>query len=234
MHDQGGFHLISQPKIKAVIFDAYGTLFDVYSVGALAEKLYPGQGKALANIWRDRQIDYTRIRTLCDQYVDFWQITEDALVFACAHLNLNLSDVNKAELLQQYKHLTAFSENKAVLEQLKSDGYRLGILSNGTREMIDSAVDNAQMDDCFEHILTVETVRKFKTVPEVYQLGPDAFELKASEILFVSSNCWDACGATWFGFQTVWVNRANMPLEELGVIPNLIGKDLNDVIEYLK
>lgn len=224
----------SKTDIKAVIFDAYGTLFDVYSVGATAEKLYPGQGKALANIWRDKQIDYTRIRTLCDQYVDFWRITKDALVYACASLNLNLTDDNEAELLQQYKHLTAFSENKSVLDQLKSDGYRLGILSNGTRQMIDSAVTSARMSDCFENILTVETVRKFKTVPEVYQLGPDAFELDASEILFVSSNCWDACGATWFGFQTVWVNRANMPLEELGVKPNLIGRDLNDVIEYLK
>lgn len=223
-----------KPKIKAVIFDAYGTLFDVYSIGALAEELFPGYGGKIANIWRDRQIDYTRIRTLCDEYVDFWQITEDALVFACASLGLTLGADSRKQLMDQYAKLDAFGENKKVLDQLKLQDMKLGILSNGTAKMIDSAVTSAGFDSYFDHILTVESTRKFKTVPEVYQLGPDAFNLNVSEILFVSSNCWDACGATWFGYQTLWVNRAQIPLEELGVRPSMIGKTLDDVIAYLE
>ena len=221
-------------EIKAVIFDAYGTLFDVYSVGALAEELFPGHGKALANIWRDRQIDYTRIRTLCDQYIDFWEITKDALRFACASLKLDLTEDKFAKLMQQYAHLAAFPENLGVLDQLRAKGLALGILSNGTREMIDSAVGSAKLDGYFDHILTVEAIRKFKTVPEAYQLGPDSFNLNTNEILFVSSNCWDACGATWFGYQTLWVNRADMPIEELHVTPSVIGTTLNDVFQLIK
>ncbi|MBO6917698.1 MAG: haloacid dehalogenase type II [Rhizobiaceae bacterium] len=219
--------------IKAVIFDAYGTLFDVYSVGALAEELFPGHGKALANLWRDRQIDYTRIRTLCNQYIDFWEITKDALRFSCAALKLDLTNEKFDKLMEQYAHLAAFSENLGVLEKLKSEGLGLGILSNGTRQMIDSAIDSAQMQGYFDHILTVEAIRKFKTAPEVYQLGPDTFGVDVSEILFVSSNGWDACGATWFGYQTLWVNRAQMPLEELHVTPTVIGSTLEDVFQLI-
>lgn len=220
-------------EIKAVIFDAYGTLFDVYSVGALAEELFPGHGKALANLWRDRQIDYTRIRTLCNQYIDFWEITKDALRFSCAALKLDLTDEKFDKLMQQYAHLAAFSENLEVLKKLKTKGLGLGILSNGTRQMIDSAIDSAQMQGYFDHILTVEAIRKFKTVPEVYQLGPDTFNVDVSEILFVSSNGWDACGATWFGYQTLWVNRAGMPLEELHVSPTIIGSTLEGVFQLI-
>lgn len=220
-------------KVKAVVFDAYGTLFDVYSVGALAEELFPGHGKALANLWRDRQIDYTRLRTLCDQYIDFWEITKDALRFSCAALKLELTDEKFDKLMQQYAHLAAFDENLGVLKRLKSKGLGLGILSNGTHQMIDSAINSAQMQGYFDHILTVEAIRKFKTAPEAYQLGPDAFDLDVSEILFVSSNCWDACGATWFGYQTLWVNRAQMPLEELHVTPNVIGSTLEDVFQLI-
>lgn len=221
-----------KPKIEAVIFDAYGTLFDVYSVGALADEIFPGKGGEIAKIWRERQIDYTRIRTLCDEYVDFRKITEDALDFACAYLSLELTGTDKNRLLDQYDHLTAFPENLNVLDRLKSQGLQLGILSNGTAEMIDGAVKSAGMDGYFDHILTVEKIRKYKTVPEAYQLGPDTFCLDVAQILFVSSNCWDACGATWFGYQTLWVNRANMPLEVLGVEPSATGKTLDAVLDY--
>ena len=129
--------------------------------------------------------------------------------------------------------IAAFSENLGVLKKLKSEGLGLGILSNGTRQMIDSAIESAQMQGYFDHILTVEAIRKFKTVPEVYQLGPDTFGVDVSEILFVSSNGWDACGATWFGYQTLWVNRAGMPLEELHVTPTVIGSTLEDVFQLI-
>lgn len=222
-----------KPKIEAVIFDAYGTLFDVYSVVALADEIFPGKGGEIAKVWRERQIDYTRIRTLCDQYVDFREITENALEFACACLELKLTSDDKTRLMDQYDHLNAFPENLAVLNQLKSQGLKLGILSNGTKRMIDGAINSAGMEEYFDHILTVENIRKYKTVPEAYQLGPDTFNLDVTQILFVSSNCWDACGATWFGYQTLWVNRANMPVEVLGVEPCATGKKLDAVLDYL-
>lgn len=222
-----------KPKIEAVIFDAYGTLFDVYSVAALADEIFPGNGAEITKVWRERQIDYTRIRTLCDQYIDFRKVTEDALEFACACLKLELASNDKNRLMKQYDHLSAFPENRGVLDQIKSQGLQLGILTNGTTGMIDGAIKSAQMEGYFDHILTVESIRKFKTVPEVYQLGPDTFNLDVTQILFVSSNCWDACGATWFGYQTLWVNRANMPIEVLGVEPSATGKKLNAVLDYL-
>lgn len=222
-----------KPKIEAVIFDAYGTLFDVYSVAALADEIFPGKGGEIAKIWRERQIDYTRIRTLCNQYIDFRAITEDALEFSCAYLKLKLANNDKNRLMEQYDHLSAFPENLGVLDELKSQGLQLGILSNGTTGMIDGAIKSAVMEGYFDHILTVEGIKKFKTVPEVYQLGPDTFNLDVAQILFVSSNCWDACGATWFGYQTLWVNRANMPIEVLGVEPSATGKKLDAVLDYL-
>ena len=219
--------------IRAIAFDAYGTLFDVYSIGALAEEIFPGDGKALAELWRERQIDYTRLRTLSGQYADFWTVTGDALDFACDRLVLGLTPRNRDRLMAQYERLHAFPENLRVVQELKRLGLALGILSNGTPWMIANAVAAAGMDGLFDHILSVDGVRKFKTAPEAYQLGPDAFGCPASEILFVSSNCWDVCGATWFGYTTFWVNRADAPLERLGVQPTCEGHSLVDVVGFV-
>lgn len=218
--------------IKAVAFDAYGTLFDVYSVGALAEELFPTQGAALAVLWRDKQIEYTRLRTLCDRYVDFWQVTGDALDYADESLGLVMTAEARERLMAQYAKLTAFPENVEALERLKQAGIPLAILSNGSPAMLDSAVQASGLDGYFEHLLSVDSVGKFKTAPEAYQLGPDAFGCDASEILFVSSNCWDICGATWFGYRTLWLNRYQQPLEKLGVAPERIGQSLLDVADF--
>lgn len=220
--------------IKGIAFDAYGTLFDVYSVVALAEEIFPGDGKALAELWRDRQIEYTRIRTLCGQYADFWTVTGDALDFTCDRLALDLTPRDRDRLMAQYERLPAFPENLHALQELQRLGVRLGILSNGTPWMIANAVAAAGMDGLFDHILSVDSVRKFKTAPEVYQLGPDAFGCSAAEILFVSSNGWDVCGATWFGYTTFWVNRADAPLERLGVRPTAEGHTLDDVVAFAR
>ncbi len=219
--------------IKAVIFDAYGTLFDVFSVGVLGEEIFPTKGTALAALWRDKQIEYTRLRTLSDQYRDFWNVTQDALEFACDSLGLPLTNTARDRLMQQYAQLTAFDENAAALTRLKDASLPLGILSNGTPDMLRSAVESAGLTRFFDHVLSIDPVRKFKTAPETYQLGPDAFGLPVSDILFVSSNCWDACGATWFGYQTLWLNRYAQPLERLGVTPNRIGSALTDVAVYV-
>jgi 2-haloacid dehalogenase len=220
--------------IQAIAFDAYGTLFDVYSIGALAEKLFPGRGAALAELWRDKQIEYTRLRTLCSTYKPFWEVTQDALVFSCKKLGLDLTLEAQSNLMGQYAQLRAFPENLGVLQQLRSMGLKLAILSNGNPQMLEAAVEAAGMRGIFNHILSVDVVKKFKTAPEAYQLAPDVFGLTPKNILFVSSNCWDACGATWFGYTTFWVNRANAPLEELGVIPDATGPDMNALLQFVQ
>lgn len=220
--------------IQAIAFDAYGTLFDVYSIGALAEKRFPGRGAALAELWRDKQIEYTRLRTMCSMYKPFWEVTQDALVFSCKKLKLDLTLDAQNALMGQYAKLQAFPENLGVLQALRGMGLKLAILSNGNPQMLEAAVEAAGMRGIFNHILSVEAVKKFKTAPEAYQLAPDVFGLSARNILFVSSNCWDACGATWFGYTTFWVNRAGAPVEELGVTPDATGDDMNALLAYVR
>jgi 2-haloacid dehalogenase len=220
--------------IRAIAFDAYGTLFDVYSVGALAEQLFPGKGTELSVLWRDTQVGYTRLRTLSNRYVPFWQVTEDALAFSARRLGLDLAEDSRRRLMSQYACLSAFPENLGALKELKKLGLPLAILSNGTPDMLDIAVKSAGMIGLFDHILSVEAVKKYKTAPEAYQLGPDAFKLPTREILFVSSNCWDAIGAAWFGYTTFWINRSGQPLEELGAQPAAQGRLLTDVVSYVK
>ena len=220
-------------SFQAIAFDAYGTLFDVYSIGALAEKCYPGKGDALAALWRDKQIEYTRLRTMCSMYKPFWEVTQDALIFSCKKLGLQLDFDAQNILMGQYAKLQAFPENLAVLQQLRQMNLKLAILSNGNLHMLESAVNAAGMQGLFSHLLSVDAVKKFKTAPEAYQLGPDVFGLTAKKILFVSSNGWDVCGATWFGYTSFWVNRANAPMEELGVTPDGQGSSLTDLLSFV-
>ncbi len=220
-------------SLQAIIFDAYGTLFDVYSIGALAERLFPGKGAAVAELWRDKQIEYTRLRTLSNTYKPFWEVTQDALVFTCRKFGLDLTLDAQTQLMGQYAKLQAFPENLGVLQHLKARGLKLAILSNGNPDMLNAAVQAAGMQDLFTQVLSVDSVQKFKTAPEAYQLGPDVLGIAARDSLFVSSNCWDVCGAAWFGYRTFWVNRANAPMEELGVTPNAQGRSLIDLREYI-
>ena len=219
--------------IQAIAFDAYGTLFDVYSIRELAEKIFPSAGQTLVELWRDKQIEYTRLRTLSNMYKPFWEVTQDALIFSCKKLNLILDLNAQIALMAQYARLQAFPENVSVLERLRASNFKLAILSNGNPQMLQSAVDAANMQGMFSHLLSVDSVKKFKTAPEAYQLAPDIFGLPAKNILFVSSNCWDACCATWFGYTTFWVNRHAAPLEELGVIPHGEGRTLVDLLDFV-
>jgi 2-haloacid dehalogenase len=219
--------------LAAIAFDAYGTLFDVYGIGATADRLVPGRGTELAALWRDKQIEYTRLRTLSGRYVSFWQCTEDALDHAVARLGLALDAASRSVLLDAYAHLEAFPENLEALTRLRGMGLPLAILTNANPEMLDAAVDASGMRALFDHLLSADTVRRFKTAPEVYQLGPVAFGVPASRILFVSSNGWDVAGATWFGYTTFWVNRAGLPAERLGVDPAGEGRGLDDVVDFV-
>jgi len=228
---------------RAVLFDAYGTLFDVYSVALLAEQLFPGQGQALSVLWRDKQIEYTRLVTTSNHgahYQPFWELTRAALVFAIKKLAphassagvVGLFDSQVEQLMNQYRSLSAFPENRPVLQTLKGRGIPTGILSNGDASMLALAVKSSGLHGLLDHIISVDPVRKYKTAPEAYALGETTLGLPAAKVLFVSSNAWDALGATWAGYQTLWVNRYQLPFEELGTQPTRTGTSLQDVLDF--
>ncbi len=219
--------------IKAIAFDAYGTIFDVHSIGVLADRFFPGRGAELSALWRVKQIDYTRLRTLSDRYEPFSKVTRDALKWSARSLGLALDEIEAEALMSEYDRLAVFPDSAEALLRLKGFGLPLAILSNGDPPMLGAIVSNGGLDDVFDHLLSVDSVARFKTAPEAYALGPKAFGCEAAEILFVSSNCWDACGATWYGYTTFWINRAGMPLEELGVAPTATGRVMHEVIEFL-
>ncbi len=217
---------------EAVLFDAYGTLFDVYSIGATAEALFAGHGSELALLWRDRQIEYTRLLTMSGRWQPFWDVTRAALRFAALRLNLPLDAAAEARLMDGYRQLAPFAENRGVLQALQSRGIRAGILSNGDPDMLDAAIGSAGFAGLVDPVLSAAIVRRYKTDAATYQLGPDALGLPPGRILFVSSNCWDAIGATWFGYRTLWVNRAAAPIEQLDTQPSRIGSSLQDVLAF--
>ena len=231
----------------AVLFDAYGTLFDVYSVGLLAEQLFPSHGQALSVLWRDKQIEYTRLVTTSNHgahYRPFWSLTRSALVYAIKKIVVDpggtgatgLFDqhygVQVDRLMNQYRHLSAFPENREVLQALKDRGVRTGILSNGDAGMLNLAVKSAGLDGLLDHVISVDPVRRFKTHPDAYALGAQTLGLTPEQVAFVSCNAWDALGATWFGYQTLWVNRYHLPFEELGTQPTRTGNSLRDVLDF--
>jgi len=218
--------------VKAVLFDAYGTLFDVYSVGLLAEQFFPGNGQAVSVLWRDKQIEYSRLVTTCndgEHYRPFWELTLAGLRYACQRLGLDLTPEREQQLMNQYRHLSAFPENREVLLALKSKGIVTGILSNGDPSMLAVAVKSAGLEGLLDHVISVDVIRKYKTHPEAYALGEQATGLKASQIGFVSCNSWDALAATWYGYRTLWVNRYRLPFETLGTAPTHTGSSLLDV-----
>jgi len=225
---------------KLIAFDAYGTLFDVYSMGQLAEELFPGHGQALALMWRDRQIEYTRLVTMSDpnphgskHYLPFWEITIRSLRYVSKRLGLPLSEQYEKRLMDQYAKLTGFEDSLSVLQAIKEKGISTAILSNGSREMLATVVDSNGLKPYLDQIVTIEDVRLFKTAPQAYELLLKAFLIKKEEILFVSSNAWDALAAKWYGFDVFWVNRLGHPFEEIGEKPNYEGESLSKVLEVI-
>ena len=230
---------ITTPLPKAVIFDAYGTLFDVHSVVAAAEQMFPGHGDALSQLWRQKQIEYTQLRTLADpagaHYQPFWNITLDALRYAARRLSLTLNSAAEKRLMDEYACLSAFPDTVPVLRRLRAlPALGLAILSNGNPQMLDIAIKSAGMTGLFDRVLSVDTVRAYKPAPAAYALGTDAFAANAREIVFVSSNGWDATGANWFGYTTFWLNRQRLPAEELGVMPHGTGSGMAELFDFLE
>ncbi len=218
--------------VQAVLFDAYGTLFDVYSIGVTAERLFPGAGERLGVIWRDKQIEYTRLSSMSGRIRGFRDCTRAGLRFAAKRLELALDAASEDELMSSYDRLRPFPENLHVLEALKDAGVRAGILSNGDPDMLEAVVRHAGFAELLDPVLSVEGTGRYKTDPVTYALGTAAFGLGASDVLFVSSNCWDAIGATWFGYTTLWINRFGLPLDELGAAPTRTGTSLADVFSF--
>src|SRR5262245_6223511 len=216
----------------AVLFDVYGTLFDVYSVGERLDEAFAGRGAQVAALWRDKQIEYTRLCSMSGRYRPFGELTRNALRYACARLGLALSAAAEQLLMDEYLRLAPFPENLDVLRELKSRGVRAGVLSNGDPAMLEAVIAHAGFGPLLDPVLSADAVRRFKTDDAVYALGPQALKLPAREIAFVSSNGWDAIGATWFGYTTLWINRAQLPLDALDTEPTRTGSSLRDVLTF--
>ena len=217
---------------RAVLFDAYGTLFDVYSVGVVAERLFPGMGERLGVLWRDKQIEYTRLTSMSGQARSFRDCTRALLLDRAPCLDRAQNSAADGSLKSAYERLSPFAENHAVLVELRRRGVRSGVLSNGDPDMLEAVVGHAGFSELLDPVLSVEGTGRFKTDPATYALGTRALGLDADEVLFVSSNCWDAIGATWFGYTTLWINRFGLPLDELGARPTRIGTQLTDVLDF--
>ena len=216
--------------IEAFAFDAYGTLFDVFSVTALCEELFPGNGDALAQRWRAKQLQYSLLRSLMGRHRDFWLVTEDALAYAARSLNLELTDARRARLLDAYLTLEAFPDVRPGLEALRDRGVRLAILSNGEPRMLEAAARSAGIDTLLDTIISVEEVKIFKVSPRVYNLGPERLGVGRSALGFVSSNAWDIAGAASAGLTTFWIQRgAAEPPEELGFAADRVVSAITDL-----
>ena len=225
---------------KLIAFDAYGTLFDVYSMSQLAEEIFPGHGQALSLMWRDRQIEYTRLVTMSDPnpngskyYLPFWELTIRSLRYVCKRMGLNLSAEAEKRLMDQYAKLAGFEDSLSVLQSIKQKNISTAILSNGSREMLATVVESNGLKPYLDKVVTIEDVRLFKTAPQAYELLLKEFPVKKEEILFVSSNAWDALAAKWYGFDVFWVNRQGHPFEEIGESPDYQGSSLTEVLAVI-
>jgi len=215
------------PPLHALVFDAYGTLFDPFAVKTRAEELFPGNGAALSQLWRAKQLEYSWLRTLMGRYENFWKITEDALIFGCHTLKLSCGEQQRNQLMQVYLTLPAFPEVRPALEKLSH--LPLSILSNGTPEMLVPLVAANNMAHFFKNIFSVDALRMYKPRPEVYQHAVASLGFPKEAIGFVSSNYWDIAGATSFGFRTYWLNRSAAVADELAITPTAICSNLAEL-----
>lgn len=213
-------------EVAALVFDAYGTLFDVHSVARRAEALFPGKGAALSAAWRTKQLEYSWLRTLMDRYEDFDRVTRAALEWSLESLGLAAEEAALRTLIEEYRRLATFPEVPAALQSL-ARSRALAILSNGHPQMLRAVVEHNALAERFRGgILSVHGARRFKPDPSVYRIAEEALGVPRALVGFVSSNGWDAAGAKAFGFRAFWVNRAGAPVERLGVHPDAVLKDL--------
>ena len=218
---------------KAIAFDAF-PVFDPRSVAAQCEALFPGRGSELVNLWRQRQFEYTWLRNVSNNYVDFAHVTDDALIFAAKTLKLDMTAEKHQRLLNAHYELTTWPDALPALTKLKDMGLHFAFLSNFTSKMLNGCIKHAGLEGMFDLVLSTDLAHCYKPDARAYQLGVDALKLPRQEILFVAFAGWDAAGAKFFGYPTFWVNRLGLLPEELGSFPDATGKNLTDLLAFVR
>jgi 2-haloacid dehalogenase len=214
---------------KAIVFDAYGTLFDVNSAAEKCKEKIGGQWETFANYWRTTQLEYTSLRSLMKKHKDFWQITEDSLDKSMLTFKIDKSMRN--ELLNLYKELSTFPEVKSVLEELKKKSIKLAILSNGTPSLLSNLVKNSNLENLFDDVFSIEEVKIYKPDPKVYDIPINKYKVKKEEITFLSANTWDVSGGGNYGYNAIWVNRTNNVFDKLDYKPKNEVKNLKELLD---
>ena len=214
---------------KAIVFDAYGTLFDVNSAAEKCKEKIGGQWETFANYWRTTQLEYTWLRSLMKKHKNFWQITEDSLDKSMHTFKIDKSMRN--ELLNLYKELSTFPEVKSVLEELKKKSIKLAILSNGTPSLLSNLVKNSNLENLFDDVFSIEEVKIYKPDPKVYDIPINKYKVKKEEITFLSANTWDVSGGGNYGYNAIWVNRSNNVFDKLDYTPKYEVKNLKELLD---
>ncbi len=222
----------SKSDIKAIAFDAF-PVFDPRPIFGLVKTLYPEQGGALAKFWFTKIFGYTWLRTTGNHYKGFYSVIEDALVFSAESLKLDLTSKNQKQLMDVWLNLKPWPDVKPALELFKRNNIRLAFLSNFTEEMLRANARNSNIENAFDFYLSTDRVKAYKPSPLAYQMGVDAFDLPKEKIAFAAFAGWDAAGAKWFGYPTVWVDRLGSPAEKLGVKPDRTGKGIDQLVDFV-
>ncbi len=218
-------------NIKAIIFDAYGTLFDVNSAAEKCKDKIGDKWEPFANFWRTTQLEYTWLRSLMKRHKDFWQITEDSLNKSM--MTFNIDPKMKGELLNLYKVLSPFKEVPETLKTLKEKKFKLAILSNGTPSLLNELVKSNNLDNLFDDLFSIEQVGIYKPSSKVYDIPIKKYQIEKNEIVFLSANTWDVSGGGNYGYQSIWVNRNNNIFDNLDYKPNHEIKDLSELLDKI-
>jgi 2-haloacid dehalogenase len=218
-------------NVKAIIFDAYGTLFDVNSAAKKCKDKIGDKWEVFANYWRTTQLEYTWLRSLMNRHKDFWQVTEDSLDKSIKAFKIDSS--MRGELLDLYKILSTFPEVKEVLNNLKEKNYKLAILSNGTPSLLNELVKSNNLDSIFDDIFSIEEVGIYKPSSKVYDIPIKKFKIQKDEVVFLSANTWDVSGGGNYGYNSVWVNRNNNIFDSLDYIPQNQVKNLGELLDLI-
>jgi 2-haloacid dehalogenase len=216
--------------IKAYVYDAYGTLFDVNSVSVKAESEFNGYGKTISERWRKKQVEYFMLHQLTGNYKPFSEVTRNALLYTLKNLSLQNNEDALNSLMQSYLELEVYEEVHATLEKLQNQNKKQIIFSNGTYEMLNPLIEKRELNHLL-NVLSVDDVKQYKPAPAAYKYALEMLGVDRDEVLFMSSNFWDITGASSFGFKTAWINRAGLEIDELGIKPDYIYKDLKGLLE---
>jgi len=216
--------------IKALVFDAYGTLFDVHSVGKECNEIFPNKGDEISQSWRKKQLEYFFLRQLMERYKPFDEITKDALNYACKENGVELSEENEERLMNAYLELELFEEVESVLKELSDK--KLVVFSNGSVNMIDPLVEQSSINEYIDEVISADEIKQYKPTPAAYNHALERLDVKREEVLFMSSNPWDITGAKSFGFNTAWINRKELVAEELDIQPDSVYSDLSGIREW--